>query len=254
LSYYKTDIAKVHRSSINSAIVNFIMSAWERARYIPWSKIPKDPDNLEQQKERIFRELRQETLEHELLQQQRPASSAPSIEQQQEQQQLNGDNTMSPLQTADTTTSTIASIVVATKNEQRHSRLPFSNMELLRQAAFGGCIGSITGAVFGFFDGMRTAQESIVLKNASNMAKGKFLLQGTTRSATLFGIFFAGFHSTKYGIRVAGNEPGHVVEMAGAALLSTSALFYKPAWRPSMPYAVMLIAMDCLHVFMRKTT
>jgi hypothetical protein len=45
-----------------------------------------------------------------------------------------------------------------------------------------------------------------------------------------------------------------VVEMAGAALLSTSALFYKPAWRPSMPYAVMLIAMDCLHVYMRKTT
>jgi hypothetical protein len=220
------------------------MSAWERARYIPWSKIPKDPDNLEQQKERIFRELRQETLESELLQQQQRHATAPSIEQQ--QQQLQGD-TLSSLQTANTSTA------IANKNEPKH-RLPFSNMELLRQAAFGGCIGSITGAVFGFFDGMRTAQESVVLKNASNMAKGKFLLQGTTRSATLFGIFFASFHSTKYGIRVAGNEPGHVAEMAGAALLSTSALFYKPAWRPSMPYAVMLIAMDCMHVYMRKTT
>lgn len=219
------------------------MSAWERARYIPWSKIPKDPDNLEQQKERIFRELQRETMENELLQQERHGATVPSTTAAASAQQQQDD--ISSLQTD------------ATKNKQKH-KIPFSNMELLRQAAFGGCIGSITGAVFGFMDGMRTSQESVVLKNASNMAKGKFLLQGTTRSATLFGIFFAGFHSTKYGIRVAANhEPGvggEITEMAGAAILSTSALLYKPAWRPSIPYAVMLIAMDCLHVYMRKTT
>jgi hypothetical protein len=219
----------------------FIMSAWERARYIPWSKIPQDPDNLEQQKERIFRELQRETTEQELLQQQQQGRTG-AIQQQEHQQ---GDDSSSILQT-----NAINHNSNNTKNGHKH-KLPFSGMELLRQAAFGGCIGSITGAVFGFMEGMRTAQESVVLKNASNMAKGKFLFQGTTRSATLFGIFFAGFHSTKYGIKVAANEPGHV---AGAAIISTSALLYKPAWRPSMPYAIMLIAMDCIHVYMRKTT
>jgi hypothetical protein len=47
--------------------------------------------------------------------------------------------------------------------------------------------GAITGSVFGFMDGLRTAGESKVLQNASNMAKGKYILQGTTRSATMFG-------------------------------------------------------------------
>jgi len=70
----------------------------------------------------------------------------------------------------------------------------FSTGDLLKQAAFGACIGGITGAVFGFMDGMRTAGESSVLQRASNVAKGKYLLQGTTRSATLFGVFFSGFH------------------------------------------------------------
>ena len=72
--------------------------------------------------------------------------------------------------------------------------VPYSTSELLKQAAFGACIGTITGGVFGFMDGMRTAGESAVLQKASDAAKGKYLLQGTTRSATLFGVFFGGFH------------------------------------------------------------
>jgi hypothetical protein len=75
-----------------------------------------------------------------------------------------------------------------------HKASSYSTGDLLKQAAFGACIGSITGAVFGFMDGMRTAGESPVLQKASNVAKGKYLLQGTTRSATLFGVFFSGFH------------------------------------------------------------
>lgn len=75
-----------------------------------------------------------------------------------------------------------------------YKAVPYSTGDLLKSAAFGACIGSITGAVFGFMDGMRTAGESTVLQKASNVAKGKYLLQGTTRSATLFGVFFGGFH------------------------------------------------------------
>ena len=72
--------------------------------------------------------------------------------------------------------------------------IPYSTEDLFKMAAFGGIIGGITGAVFGFMDGMRTAGESEVLKKASNSAKGRYLMQGTTRSSLLFGGFFSGFH------------------------------------------------------------
>lgn len=129
--------------------------------------------------------------------------------------------------------------------------IPYSHMDLLRQAAFGGCIGSITGAVFGFMDGMRTAGESPVLQKASNIAKGRYLMQGTTRSATIFGLFFGGFHMTKYGFRVAMN-PGEYTEIALAAPLTVSALMVRPATRAAVPYAAMLIFMDACNMYMRK--
>lgn len=88
-----------------------IMSSWERARYIPWTKIPRNPEiPLDEAKERIFRELQRETIEDEL--------------RQQDRQGLDNDA------------------------QDKKIKVPYSNIEMLRQAAFGGCIGSITGAVF----------------------------------------------------------------------------------------------------------
>jgi hypothetical protein len=77
---------------------------------------------------------------------------------------------------------------------QREIKVPFDTGDLLKMAAFGGTIGSITGAVFGFMDGMRTAGESAVLQKASGAAKARYLMEGTTRSGTVFGVFFGGFH------------------------------------------------------------
>ncbi len=100
-------------------------------------------------------------------------------------------------------------------------------------------------------DGMRTAQESSIIKNASNVAKAKYLMQGTTRSGIIFGAFFSGFHCLKYGIRVAA-DPGLVYEAVGASVISLGALVAKPATRPSIPYAAMLIGMDCFSIYMKE--
>jgi hypothetical protein len=131
------------------------------------------------------------------------------------------------------------------------TKIDFQWSELFKSAAFGGCIGAITGTVFGFMDGMRTAGQSEVLKNASNVAKGKYLLQGTTRSATMFGVFFGGFHVVKYGLRVTA-DPGEWGEIGIAGAVSLGALMSKPAFRPSMPYASMLVIMDGVHIVMRE--
>lgn len=207
-------------SQTTTAVFN--MSAWERARHIPWDRIPSDGHNLEEQKEAIFRELQRETIEEELLLQDR--RSAPSATED----------------------------GVAVETKASSTKIPFSTMELFRQAAFGGTIGSITGAVFGFMDSMRGAGESQVLLKASNAAKGRFILQGTTRSAMLFGGFFSGYHVTKYGLRVA-VDPGEIPEIVLAAGLSLSALAYKPSFRPSVPYAVMLVGMDSFNLIMRRS-
>lgn len=202
------------------------MSAWERARNIPWDRIPQDGSNLEEQKERIFRELQRETIEDELSSQDRQKYSVTAKEGEDTEQK----QSKSLFQT----------------------KIPYSTMELLRQAAFGGTIGSITGAVFGFMDGMRAAGESQVLLKASNAAKGRFIFQGTSRSAFLFGSFFGGFHVVKYGVRVVA-DPGEIPEMIVAGALSMGALAYKPSFRPSMPYAAMLIFMDGVNFVMRQS-
>jgi hypothetical protein len=191
-----------------------IMSSWERARSIPWSRIPQEGSDLGSQKEKIFRQL------------QREAS-------QQEKALLENDG------------------IENTSTQVFSTRIPFQWTDLFRQAAFGGCIGAITGSVFGFMDGMRTAGESAVLKNASNMAKGKYLLQGTTRSATVFGVFFGGFHTIKYGLHISAN-PGEFAEIGLAGLVSLGALVSQPAYRASVPYASMLIIMDSVHIIMRE--
>ena len=77
-------------------------------------------------------------------------------------------------------------------------------------------------------------------------------MQGTTRSATIFGVFFGGFQVVKYGIRCTLN-PGDATEIAIAAPVSLGVLMARPATRQALPYATMLIFMDAVNIFMRKT-
>jgi hypothetical protein len=100
-------------------------------------------------------------------------------------------------------------------------------------------------------DSMRLAGQSEVLRNASDMAKGKYLMEGTTRSATLFGVFFGSFHCVKYGICVA-LDPDEYSEIIMAGGISLGALMSKPSFCPSMTYASMLILMDSVHLVMRQ--
>lgn len=107
------------------------MSSWERARSIPWDRIPQDGTDLEDQKERIFRQLQRESIE---------------VELQQQERHQNLPTTGGEGEAAESTTN----------SSQEQQKFPYSNMELFRQAAFGGCIGTITGGVFGMLDGMST--------------------------------------------------------------------------------------------------
>ena len=203
------------------------MSSWERARFIPWSKIPQDATNLSDQKERIIRDIQREADRQE---------KAHLLEQK---------------RLKELTSSSPAAVPASSEDALVQTGIPFKWPELFKNLAFGGCIGSITGAVFGFMDGMRLAGQSNVLKNTSNAAKGKFLMEGTTRSATIFGAFFGGFHCVKYGIRVA-FDPGDYQEIGLAAAISMGGLISKPNFRPAVPYASMLIMMDSFHLVMRQ--
>lgn len=206
------------------------MSSWERARFIPWSHIPEDPANLTDQRERIFRQLQRE-----------------ADRQQREKEEA----TQKALQFKTEDGSSSGSAANATTTTLQTSGIQFRWGDMFKSAAFGGTIGAITGSVFGFMDSMRLAGQSEVLKNASDMAKGKYMMEGTTRSATLFGVFFSGFHVVKYGIRVA-LDPGEYSEIAMAGGISLGALLSKPSFRPAMPYASMLIVMDSVHLIMRQ--
>lgn len=199
------------------------MSSWERARFIPWSKIPKDGTDLSDKKERILRDLQRE-----------------ADKQEKELQQMAINATTGGLSSGD-----------EFAQEIKDYKFPFRWGELAKNAAFGGTIGAITGSVFGFMDGMNGAGRSDVLMKASNMAKGKFILQGMTRSATVFGVFFGSFHMVKYGLRIA-VQPGEWGEIGIAGAISLGTLISRPALRPSMPYASMLVIMDGVHIVMRN--
>lgn len=82
------------------------------------------------------------------------------------------------------------------------------------------------------------------------MAKGKYIFQGSTRSATMFGAFFGGFHVLKYGLRIWA-DPGEYTEIAVAGAATMGGLMIQPTTRASMPYAGMLIFMDAVNIFMR---
>lgn len=192
--------------------------SWERARYIPWSRIPQgDQHRLEEDKERIFRELQREANDA------AAAASPPDV----------------------------AVSTPRLKENISWTKLPFSSAEFIKHTFFGGCVGSITGAVFGFVDSMRSAGEATsILKRASDAQKLKYVLQGATRSATVFGLFFGGFHMIKYGVHITA-DPGPFVEVSAAAAVSLGALVARPNLRSSIPYGMMLIVMDSVHVLMR---
>lgn len=233
------------------------MSAWERSRYIPWERIPKEATNLDEQKEKIFRDLQRESIQDELLLQGESRKLQPGLAAAAAAAASGSEDAgvvVLEENTSTTDSASSGSSSPTSTHKQTKPAYPYSNMELMRQAAFGATIGSITGGVFGFMDGMRTVGEQRVLKHASNMAKGRYIFQGTTRSATLFGVFFGGFQILKYGCRVALNDPGEVTEIALAGMTSLGALVVKPTYRSSMPYAAMLILMDGAQLVMRKTS
>ena len=204
------------------------MSSWDRVRFVPWTRIEDvSGKEYEDEKERVFRSLQREATKQ--------------VQEEKDGGAKNNDSLFVPPE-----------LMEQKRKQELKNTLEFSTPDLVRSIAFGSCIGSITGAVFGFMDGMRSASESSVLKNASNTAKSKYLLQGTTRAGAMFGVFFGGFHAMKYGIRVAANEPGDVAEIACASVSSLGIMMIKPVTRASIPYAAMLIAMDSVSIYLKE--
>ena len=212
------------------------MTSWDRVRFLPWTRISQvSGPEYESAKEGVYRSLtRDASREKELL-------TNPQLDNDQQQSQSQSQLQFIPPE-------------VQSQNKKKGlmQGVEYTAPDMIRSLAFGASIGSITGAVFGFMDGMRSAGESPILKKASNMAKTKYLMQGTTRAGATFGLFFAGFHGLKYGIRVAA-DPGMVWEMVGAGVLSVGAMSVKPAMRVNLPYAGMLIGMDAFSNYMRET-
>lgn len=220
--------------------------SWERARYIPWSRAEQptqDEVDLDTKKERIFRQLQREASREEeenRRQKKGPEGGGDAV--------LDSSSLPSDVESSSGggDGGTAHNTILGFK-----STVPYRFEDLLRNVAFGGTIGSITGSVFGFMDGMKSAGDSSVLKRASNAAKGRFLLQGTARSGMVFGGFFSGFHAAKYGVRVL-CDPGDYAEMAIAGSIGIGAMFARTQTRPSVPYAAMLIAMDAFNTYMRE--
>lgn len=223
------------------------MSSWERSRYLPWDRIPlpdtrvrqpgeAPPPSLEDQRERIIRQLQRESF----LKQQKAEVNAIEVSNASNLNETNND-----MNASSTTPSN-------KKKIEEENRVIYSHMDLLRQAALGGCIGTITGTVFGFMDGMRNAGELPILQKASNMSKLRYILQGTTRSATLFGSFFGCYHTIRYGVRVTINPSSEYSEIALASPIALGVLWsYKPT-RHAFPYGAMLVIMDGVSLYMRK--
>mmetsp|Transcript_18932 Transcript_18932/g.44844 ORF Transcript_18932/g.44844 Transcript_18932/m.44844 type:complete len:229 (-) Transcript_18932:11-697(-) len=227
------------------------MSSWERTRYVPWSMVEQTPTaadaiDPDTEKERIFRQLRQEAAKEEAT---AKAALGEGAEEGSPGTAGQSEMSASPGEAGGGVNAYGAKPTILGMK----SAVPYTNMDLFRNFAFGATIGSITGSVFGFMDGMRSAQDSPVLKNASNMAKGRFLMQGATRSGLMFGGIFGGFQSLKYGVRCLA-DPGDVGEIAVASAVSLGAMAIKPVTRPSIPYAGMLIAMDAFNIYMRDST
>jgi hypothetical protein len=55
----------------------------------------------------------------------------------------------------------------------------------------------------------------------------------------------------KYGLKVS-FDPGEFAQVLLAGTVSMGTLMTKPSWRPSMPYAGMLIVMDSFQIIMKE--
>ena len=223
------------------------MSSWERSRYIPWDRVPlpdtrvrqpgeAPPLPLEDERERIIRKLQRESIDKTVV----VSEPVGSFDEAHLDSNENGSATLSSVTNISTQSIKLD-----------ENKVIYTHMDLLRQATFGGCIGTITGSVFGFMDGMRNAGELPILQKASNMAKGRYILQGTTRSATLFGAFFGAYHILRYAVRVACN-PGEFGEIGLASPVALGTLWAYPPTRHALPYGAMLVVMDSVNLYMRK--
>jgi hypothetical protein len=219
------------------------MSSWDRTRLIPWSRATQvaspslsNPtrEDIELNRERVFRDLSREA-----------ADEAKRIEDERKQRATsNRGGESSIAQTNDTPDKK------PELNFLGYQGRPYQTSDLLRNAAFGATIGSITGICFGFMDSMRSASSNSVLKSASRSAQAKFIFQGSYRSGLFFGVFFSAFHTIKYGVRVL-VDPGDGGEIGVGSLIALGGVFAKREWRASLPYAVMMVGMDTFHVVMK---
>ena len=257
-----SEVSLVRSFEIESFHNTITMSAWERTRHIPWSRMQQGgEDSVEKHRERVFKELKREAL----LEQQQTQMNDANINTDAD---ADTDNNSSIMMTSSSLS--IPNDNINNNNNNNNNNIkndidtynrpknilglhgqPFVTGDCFKQTLFGMTLGSITGACFGFMDGMRQAGESPILKKASNSAKGTFIFQGTTRSGLLFGGFFGGFHLLRYGIRVLG-DPGEYPEIAMAGTVSLGAMFAKPTTRASMPYATMLVLMDGFNTYMNE--
>ena len=127
---------------------------------------------------------------------------------------------------------------------------PFSFSSMARNSIFGLSVGSITGAGFGFMDGMKTVQEDKALKTLSNKGKGSYIFNGVGRHAGGFGVFFGGYHTVKYLGRTY-VDPGDWQLIIACSAVGLGGISYRPDTRKMFPYALMLIAMDSFNELYR---
>lgn len=80
---------------------------------------------------------------------------------------------------------------------------------------------------------------------------GQNVISSSGFSDSFFGICFLWRYQVKYGIRVAA-DPGNTAEIGLASVITMGGMLAKPALRPSMPYAGMLITMDAVSIFLRE--
>jgi len=141
------------------------MTSWERSRFIPWTHVSNvSAPEYETSKEHVYRSLNKEASKE------KEQQTSSSLQRRKGEQ-----NEFVPPE-----------VQSQKKGKGLFKGVDYETPDLLRSMAFGGCIGSITGAVFGFMDGMRTAGESAILKNASNAAKGKCVPLFMEEEGTLF--------------------------------------------------------------------
>ena len=237
------------------------MSSWDRSRLIPWSRaIPVAPatasgdmEDVDLLKERIWRDLSWEAAQEEKERKEEKRLAAAAAANQTGSESSSASAAVATIDAQHIMQQSSSSSITSTESDVEKNFLgfvgrPYLTSDLLKNAAFGATIGSITGMCFGFMDSIRSASSSTVLKSASRSAQGKFVFQGTDRSGMFFGAFFGVFHTAKYATRVL-VDPGDAGEICAGSLAALGGVILHS--RTSMPYAVMLVAMDSFHVFMR---